>query len=50
MKCVKDEKKNVKRLNDELAWELVKSGKYIYCPKEEWKQKVRGYNKEKVEN
>lgn len=39
MKCVKyHEDGKIKRIKDEQAHELVRSGKADYCPKHVWKQ------------
>jgi len=41
MKCVKDRKGKVTRVNNDVAYELVAAGKHAYCGKHEWKEQVR---------
>lgn len=41
MKCIKHGDV-IKRVTDEVAVNLVDTGKASYCSKEEWKKKVRG--------
>jgi len=40
MKCVKRNDK-IKRVKDKEAYELVEAQGWKYCPKSEWKEKVR---------
>lgn len=41
MKCVKSTDGEIKRVKDDVAVELVSSGKYQYCSRSEWKKEVR---------
>jgi hypothetical protein len=40
MKCVKKHGE-IKRVNDNLAKQLVEEHNWSYCPKSEWKEKIR---------
>lgn len=41
MKCVKSANDKVERVGNEKANKRVKSGKWRYCGKAEWKKEVR---------
>ena len=46
MKCVQNTKtKEIRRVNDALAFDLVKDKKWSFIPKSIWKEKVRNNNK-----
>ena len=40
MKCIKHGEQ-IKRVSDEQAFEMVANKGWAYCPKSEWKEKVR---------
>lgn len=40
MKCVKNQHGEIKRVQDDVAETMVAEG-WAYCPKSEWKEKVR---------
>ena len=40
MKCIK-KGEQIKRVKDQEALEMVESEGWEYCPKSEWKEKVR---------
>ena len=46
MKCVKKDK-TIKRVSDKEAARMVQDQGYEYCPKKEWKEKIRDKRKEK---
>jgi len=41
MKCVKNEKGDIKRVSDEFAGDLVDNKGWVYVGKSEWKENVR---------
>lgn len=41
MKCIKSKEGEIVRATEKDAVKFVKTGKWSYCPKSEWKQKVR---------
>ena len=45
MKCVKSSSGKIDRVKDDIAFSRVKSGKWNYCGKSEWKTSVRDINK-----
>jgi hypothetical protein len=46
MKCVKKDK-NIKRVSDQKAHDMVDNHGWEFIPKEEWKKKVRDKSKNK---
>lgn len=46
MKCLKNEM-GIIRVTDDESVKMVRGGKWSYCSKSEWKQKVRDVKKEK---
>ena len=46
MKCIKHRTtEQISRVTDEQAYAKVRTNEYEFCPKAEWKQKVRDVNK-----
>jgi len=38
MKCIKDSKGKITRVNEDIAWKKVAIENYTYCSKSEWKR------------
>lgn len=48
MKCIKNKVTNeIERVNNETAHNRVNSGKWVYCPKHEYKSFVKALNDDK---
>lgn len=42
MKCIRNKNtKGIKRVSNEYASQMVDTGLWVYCPKQEWKHEVR---------
>lgn len=50
MKCIKSSEGEIVRATEKDAVRFVKTGKWSYCPKCEWKQNVRDVKEVKKEN
>ena len=45
MDLIDSNKFNFKRVKDDIAYKMVKFEGWDYCPKSEWKNKVRDYDR-----
>jgi len=47
MKCIKNEKGDIKRVNDDIANDIVSNGEWSYVSKSQWKEKIKNKSKDK---